>query len=78
MKLKKYRPLKEVTYSVTNVGDAKDAISDIITFLITKYPEPKSLWLVASSIVGSLETSFPDPSDFRQMKNKLLQIIKNS
>lgn len=76
-KMKKYNKHKfiEDTYSIHNPTDAVDAISDISSYLIAKFPEPKSLWAISSAVVNSLQAMFPDDAEFNRMKRKIAQSI---
>jgi hypothetical protein len=73
----KYKIIKETSYNVTNISDAKDTISDLSNFIIAKYPEPKSLWIITTSILDSLRTMFPDENNYKQVKHKVAQAILN-
>lgn len=78
-KLKRYNPKKfiETSYSVNNITDAQDTISDLSSFIIAKYPEPKSLWIISTSIIDSLKAMFPDEAQYKAMKRKVAQAINN-
>jgi len=73
----KYKTLKETSYSVNNAVDAQETISDLSSFIIAKYPEPKSLWIISTSIINSLQAMFPNEAQYKAMKRKVAQAILN-